>query len=304
MKNPITNSVPKLVTQLGDIYPGVLKYTVALGFRPTLADETNTMLTGLVTATTTHKAAKGVLRTRRTAAKSVLQTAMTFSTLVREHLKPALGKRYTAAWDEVGFRGTLEIPYSIDPMIVFLLNLAAFLTSHPEFENAEANLTAARALALKENLATTKNGIVEQKAVVQRALEARNDKSVDAKEFVREFFNDLTFDLEDMDSRWPEFGFNKPGQKETPPAPLNIVAVLIGPNAVALKWDAAPRAEYYRVWKKVVGVDTGFVFVESRADLDFALEGLPSGAQVEIAISAVNAGGESAKSEVVKITTP
>jgi hypothetical protein len=53
----------------------------------------------------------------------------------------------------------------------------------------------------------------------------------------------------------------------------------------------------------VVGVDADFVNIGSPADLDFAIEGLPSNATVQIVVSAVNEGGESEKSAVVTIQT-
>ena len=58
-----------------------------------------------------------------------------------------------------------------------------------------------------------------------------------------------------------------------------------------------------RVWKKVRGVDAAAVAVGSPADLDFTIENLPTGAVIEITITAVNNGGESPVSEVITITT-
>ena len=99
------------------------------------------------------------------------------------------------------------------------------------------------------------------------------------------------------------FGFNMPGAQETPDVPEHVVVTLIGPTAAAIKWGNTPRAAYYHVWKKVHGVDTELVLVGSPADLGFTLENLPNNATVEVALSAVNNGGESVKSAVVTITT-
>jgi hypothetical protein len=51
----------------------------------------------------------------------------------------------------------------------------------------------------------------------------------------------------------------------------------------------------------VVGVDEDFIVVGSITDLDFTLEGLPTGATVQIAVSASNNGGESARCEAVSV---
>ena len=50
-------------------------------------------------------------------------------------------------------------------------------------------------------------------------------------------------------------------------------------------------------------VDAEFVLVDTRADLDFTLEGLPRNATIQVALSAANSGGESAKSAVVTVVT-
>jgi fibronectin type 3 domain-containing protein len=85
--------------------------------------------------------------------------------------------------------------------------------------------------------------------------------------------------------------------------PRNVVAVLVGPTAVSVKWDRAARAGHYRVWKRELGVDEQFVAVRSTGDRDITIEGLPHNATIEIAVSAVNNGGESARSAVVTLVT-
>ena len=94
-----------------------------------------------------------------------------------------------------------------------------------------------------------------------------------------------------------------PGADETPDVPTNVSAVLVGPTAAALKWSASPRAEYYRVWMKIRNTEGDYTAVGSPADLDFTLENLPVNSTIDIVISAVNNGGESAVSEVKTIVT-
>jgi len=95
----------------------------------------------------------------------------------------------------------------------------------------------------------------------------------------------------------------KPGAEATPDVPQGVSAVLISPNAASVKWLAAPRAEHYRVWKKVEALDTEFVAAGSPADLDFTIESLPSHGTIHIAVSAVNNGGESAPSSLITLVT-
>ncbi len=116
---------------------------------------------------------------------------------------------------------------------------------------------------------------------------------------VKELSLTLTLD----DGRWTAFGFNAPAAKERPETPTNVTAVSVAENAMAVQWDKAPRAEYYRVRIKVVGVDEEPKVVGTPSDTDFMFEELPADAVVEVTISAVNKGGESALSEVVMVRT-
>ena len=304
MQNPIADSVEHLITQISTAIPGVTKYGATIGLAEGTAAALTTRLNDLVAANTAHKLGKQESKTRRQTVKSVRATAATFSTLVREHIKPTLGNRYSEQWNAVGFAGSLQVPRKPETMLALLLNLNGYLTANPSMGSVDSNLTAERATALHGSLLTSVNGVNEQTGTVQRLKEERDAKARAVKIALRELLDDLEVKLGAMDSRWVEFGFNRPGQKVTPEIPTNIIAMLVGPTAAAVKWDKSKRAEYYRVWKKVIGSDQEFVTVGSPADLDFALDGLPNGSTVKIAVTAVNNGGESALSEVVTLVTP
>ncbi len=119
---------------------------------------------------------------------------------------------------------------------------------------------------------------------------------------LRTLLNKLRVSFDPFAAMWETVGFNRPGFASLPTVPSKLSAVLMGTSAL-IKWSASKRAVSYRVWKKVLGVDEEFVFVESRDALDFLFEGLPAGKTIQIVISAVNSGGESAKSEVVTVVT-
>ena len=51
------------------------------------------------------------------------------------------------------------------------------------------------------------------------------------------------------------------------------------------------------------GAATEYTLAGSPADLDFTIENLPTNAQIDIVVVAVNNGGVSAQSEPVTITT-
>jgi hypothetical protein len=165
------------------------------------------------------------------------------------------------------------------------------------------DITAARALNLQNSTENARRDVRTQLTELGKLRKTRKEKATALKERLSSLLSELTHLLDPMDDLWVSFGFKKPGATPTPDVPQGLVAVLVGPTAASLKWEAAARAEHYRVWKKVIGVDEDLVAVGSPADLDFTLEELPSNATIEIAISAVSNGGESAKSSVTTLVT-
>ena len=59
----------------------------------------------------------------------------------------------------------------------------------------------------------------------------------------------------------------------------------------------------YRVWIKIHDAEVDYTAIGSPSDLDFTLENLPANSTVDIVVSAVNNGGESAVSDVITVTT-
>jgi hypothetical protein len=244
-----------------------------------------------------------VMRDQRTALTTAVETGRTFALLARDILKPLLGTQYSEAWDAAGFRNSLYVPESLESVLRLLESLQAFFTTNPTMEWAGRNITAAQAGILIDAINTAKNAVLNQRANVDILMSDRDVKFEAMRKGLRDLINELVTLLDPMDARWLSFGFNKPGADETPDVPTGLVAVLIGPNAAATKWGASARAAYYRVWMKVHGAATDYVAVGSPADLDFTLENLPAASVIDIALSAVNDGGESALSEPITVTT-
>ncbi len=245
---------------------------------------------------------KVLLRTKREALDQARTNGRAFAMLTRDILKSVFGSEPNENWLTVGFDG-LAMPANVDDLLTLLKTMAAFFTANPAREVAALNITAAQAQALADALETAMGEVATQESALETLKNDRDAKFMALRGRVVQLFDELTHLMDPLDPRWTSFGFNKPGAQETPDVPENVVATLIGPTAVAVKWKAPARAEYYRVFKKVIGADEEAVAVGSPADLDFTIEGLPTNATVEIQISAVNNGGESQRSEAVTIVT-
>ncbi|MDB6026033.1 MAG: hypothetical protein JWM68_2256, partial [Verrucomicrobiales bacterium] len=255
-----------------------------------------------VAARDNYETAKQTLRGLRVTLDNLRIEARLFAMLVRDILKPILGTEYSSAWDVVGFVGGLEASRNVDELITLLETIVSFLTANPAL-GAARNLTAADVQAVLTSLKAARQAVTDQELTVG-TLQAVRDQKFDAiRKALRGLKDELTDQLDPLDLRWKAFGFNLPGADATPDVPENLSVILIGPNAAAMKWGASARAGYYRVWRRVIGVDAEPVAVGSPADLDFTLENLPAASTVEIYISAVNNGGESQLSEKVTLVT-
>ncbi|MDB6027695.1 MAG: hypothetical protein JWM68_3918 [Verrucomicrobiales bacterium] len=260
-------------------------------------------LTALVLARDNYELGKALASDRRGAVRTTLGVSREALAICRDIFKPYFGSEYNESWDITGLRGSIGIPRSADDVQPLLLTFKTQLAAHPEREHAGLEATAVHFDALYTNIIAAQNAVITQDAAVQ-SLKALRDEKLDAlTKRIRDLMGELAMKIGPMDPRWLAFGFNLPGAEETPEIPSNLSVILIGPNAAAMKWSAAVRAGYYRIWKRVVGVDAEPVGVGTPADLDFTLENLPANATIEISISAVNDGGESARSESVTIVT-
>ncbi|MBA4148283.1 MAG: fibronectin type III domain-containing protein [Verrucomicrobia bacterium] len=303
MLNIIKNTVPFLVTQAGKAIGGMVLYVAQLSLPYAVAEDLDAKLADLLAADNAHKQSKVLLKARKTAVDTVVVSGRSFMTVARDVVKPTFGSKYNQLWDAMGLVGSISIPLTAGRLLPALQSAKGNFLAAPALENAPLGVTAVIAGTHYDALLAANNAHIQQKDAVNQALMVRLEKAKAMERALRVLLSELHMTLDPLDPRWLSFGFKKPGALATPDVPQNLTAVLIGTNAIAMKWDSAPRASHYRVWKKVIGVDADFVFVGNPADLDFTIEGLPGNSQVEVLVSAVNNGGESQKSTLVLVQT-
>jgi len=267
------------------------------------AEKVNADINDLIGKRAGYEIAKNQLSTYRAVIRSVYDDGKMLMTLSREVFKPRLGNEFTDSWKLVGFEDTLAMPATPAQMQLALKTIKNYLAANPTYEVAALNLTSARAQTLFDQLSAARGAVYNQETVVAAAKDARDAASDKLRLRYRGFIDELSQLLGPSDPRWKVFGLNVPDAPATPDIVEGVKATLIGPTAAALKWNAAARAEYYRVFTKIHGVTTEYVVVGSPADLDFTIENLPLNSAINIVVTAVNGGGESQYSEVVTINT-
>ncbi len=303
MQNIIPKSIPALLTFAGEAVIGVGQYVTVLPLLHNTEENINADILQLVNAITGHETMKTTLGTSRENLRSLVTTSRAFLTLGRDNWKPMLGSGFNANWEPAGFRDSLEIPRAEQEVRPLLRSFHEFLVANPSFEVPQQEITAARANELFTQLEAARGAINLQEALLGQLIELRDEKAEQLRARMSSLIGELKIRMDGLDQRWKAFGLNLPDALETPDGVEHVIATLIGPTAVALKWDPTARAEYYHVFKRVQGVDEDYVLVGSPADLDFTIEDLPSNKQIDIVVSAVNNGGEGERSEAVTITT-
>ena len=304
MRNTIPTTVSGLVEKSGVIIEALTDHGANLGLIRNTAANVTPKLAALVTADGAYKQKAAALRANKLALRAVAIAARKYGMKVRDSLKPSLGNLHSSAWIEVGFADSLYISLNPARLKVLMLHIKAYLERNPSAENVAADITAVRAEALSQQLTEATDAVPAAKYDSRNALTTRRAASRVLQGTLRRVINELAEEIDPLSDYWFAFGLNKPGQAVTPPVPAGLIAAFVGPTSVALKWNKAARAERYRIYKKVVGVDNEMGLVETREELDFTIDGLPSGKTIQLAVSAINNGGESQLSQIVTVVTP
>lgn len=303
--NILPQTLGPLLTLGEDMADGLHTHEVAVGVKQNTEASLRTAIAAVNTAEQNFAAAKAAKVTLTTAVTVADSNGKSFIGTARSVLEPFLGTQPSTAWEPVGYPAdSLALPPTQAERQTLLNDMKDYFTANPARENAPLLITAARAGTLFTALSDARSASNQGNTTAVEKKVLRNAAVKALRKRMRGLIGELEGLLEDDDARWYAFGLNPPGVAETPEVPEGLVLAGGDAGEVAADWSDAPRADHYRVWKQVVGVDAGFVAVGSPTDSDFTLTGLPSGATVKVRVTAVNDAGESTPSATQQIVVP
>ena len=273
---------------------------VSLTYNPAAGITTD--LNNLLTARGNYDQAKETKALRREQLVLTVDDSQKFIRGTRDLFKMRWGNEHSERFAAIGFRERFEVTDSVEDLQDLLQAIKSYFTANPAQEVAGL-FTAELAQTLLDALNDAKNAVTIQDGEIANLMTIRDAKFDALRERISGVYQELLLQLDPLDARWLKFGFNKPGADETPEKVTGVTVTLIGPTAAAVKWEAAKRAAYYRVWMKVHGAEGDYAAVGSPGDLDFTIENMPANTAMDIVVTAVNNGGESPVSEVITITT-
>lgn len=240
------------------------------------------------------------------ALRSVCSNARLFVRTCIRSLFPVLGEHWNYQWKAAGFTNGLAVP---ENPLALLRQLSAYYTANPARETTVQDVACsavacdATAKAIEDaqtasNQSNTDSGVAHAN-LLNGIVTGRNRLS--------SLRDELSHLISDDDDRWYAFGFEKPGDPNSPAVPANLTAVpgTPGSKIIIADWDDARRADSYRL--RAV-LKTGATEVANEITQDsqstLTLSALASGTVVVLTVTARNATGETGPSNAVEIAVP
>ncbi|MFN7139067.1 MAG: hypothetical protein ACK4UN_07000 [Limisphaerales bacterium] len=303
MKQNIPGTQMGLLGAANLAFEAATEHGTGMGLVHNNATKINQDRTAALAAMNAAEVAQELSREKQAELKEKVLDARVFAMLFRELYKPDLGRTHNPSWGLAGFGHGFMIPAQAHELETLMQRIKTFFTDDATREKTNNDMTAVKAEAHYTAVKNARVAVKAQFAAVGTARKVRTQKFNALRKRMMGLAKEMEQLISPTAELWTTFGLNKPGVKQRPPTPTGLTAVLIGNNAISMKWEPAARASHYRVWRRIVGVDVDLEPVGNPGDLDYTMEGLPSNALIEVAISAVNNGGESAKSTVVPVQT-
>ena len=301
-----SNSLPskreKLFALGDDMVSGLNDHEVSLGIK----QNTETVIDGALTAARAAESAFGVAQLAKKNANTTLtnadRAARVFIGLARKRLSKFFGESASMEWQAAGWPpGDTAVPTTQDERFEMMAKLRAHFANNAAHESTDMEVTAALALAGHTAIKNARGVLAQKTAESGIAKGTRDTAEANLRDRMEGLIGELDTLLSDEDPRWHAFGLNRPADEETPEAP-SFTTVLAGPNnSLLVDWDDSLRADRWRVWIKVVGVDTDFRNVVTVTDSDATVPGLTPGATVQVQVTAANDAGESGPGPMVQV---
>lgn len=301
--NALPDQIDKLLTLTEDVEDGLAEHAALIGIQQNTQPVMNAARVALFMSQAdflSSRSAKKPLVTAQTVADS---NAKAFIATARGILTNYLGSAWSQAWEVTGFaNGSFALPPTVQERQAQVTLLATYFTNNPTHESPPL-ITATRATTLGTALSDARSAVSAQATTIGEKKRDRDAADTALRARIRGLIAELTQLISDADPRWYAFGLNAPADPNTPGIPDGLVLTPGAPGVVYADWADSRRAERYRVWKKIPGLDPEFTPIATVTDSDATLTNLPSGA-IEFQVTAVNDAGESQPGAAVSVVLP
>ncbi len=236
------------------------------------------------------------------AQKSARTLAQEFALQSRDALRPFLGRSWSVAWTQAGYKNnSLALPDSLADLVDSLGSLETYFTNHPAHGNATLLVTSAVAGQRRADLETAIKAVNNSKTAQRTAREDRDTAEDALVKKLRASRNELEVIIKADDLRWLDFIEDVPADEQRPEAVEEVEFDLTTPRHIKGSWEEPSRAARFLIRVKIAGVDTDFRLLKTVTEPQFDLNTFQTGARVQVQVVAANGAGESAPSPVAEV---
>lgn len=305
MENPLPIKLNQLFSKAEDNAVGCHAHEVTLNIKQNKETDILGALAPARSNELTYQDAKALKLAATLARQTADRNGRTYLKKARNVLEMYLGPTWSQMWAAAGFvNGSLEIPSLISERIALLQSLSDYFTAHVGYEADQIGVTGSAAsdlhLALHNANATCNACLTD----LGTKKAARNTAVKTLRKRMRGLNTELKQLLPGNDPRWNAFGLNMSDAVGLPAVPTGLVVNGGGPGHLLANWESAPLADRYRVFRKIVGVDTDFVLVKTTTETESDLNSFTSGQVVRVRVAAANDAGDSLPGDTVEHVVP
>ena len=304
MQNKLPGQFKRLFSHAEDWIKGCILFEVILNILHNKASNITADRNAAKTKDDSYQAAKGLKAEAVANHNTLTKNARAFVTLTREVLKPRLGKKWSAAWEAVGFNKKFKVPKTSEDLLPMLESIKTYFAAHTAYEVDQAGVTGDAASDHHDNLSAARTTVNEchgdcgtKRADRDTALKALRARG-------RGLITELKQLMPGDDARWRTFGFNPPNAVGLPDVPEGVELTPGLPGHLTVNLESAALADRYRIYRQIVGVDEDYVLVKTVLETETDLNSMTTGQVVRVRVSAVNDAGESLLSDPVEETVP
>jgi hypothetical protein len=302
--NQVPNKREQLFVAAQQLVDGLKAQEARLGIKQNTEEVIRSALAAALNANTAFKVLTATNASLNAALKDAVANATSFVQAAKFVLMKSLGKRWSAAWFLTGFpEGSLLVPKDEAGQQALLELLQKYLEANPDKQVEGLSVTASQTGAILEALKNAKAAVGASNSSLMTAKELRKQKEQELRWRFSGLVGELGLLLEDEDPTWYAFGLSRPSDPKTPAAPNDVSLTAGLPGTIFVSWEAAPRADRYKIYKKEEG-DAEFRPAATTVDPELLITGLKGGSPIEIQVSAINVAGESLPSIPAQIVVP
>ncbi len=301
--NPTPENPDVLISLVEDLNDGLDTHEVSIGIK----QNTKAVMLGVLTAYTASENAFALAKVNRgtklAAAKAADTAGYDFLLKASKVLRIALGERWNTGWEATHFPdSSTKVPGTQDKRFTLLGKLKTYFAANPGKEAPNQGVTSAAAGAAHTAVSDARDALGQAETDQKTAKTARDAALENLRKRVRSLIAELATLLGPDDARWDAFGLSRPSDPDAPLPASGLTATPAGPGNLLLKWKRGKRATYYRVFLKILTVDTEpQQITPNPTGLSLTVENLPSGKTAEVYLIAANPTGEAPKTETVTV---